>query len=129
MPSAQSVLIVDRLGETREVLRTVLERRGLRVYEAAEQTEGWKLAREHHPDLIVIDVEDAGQSRDGEPASPESDASMQEVPLVLLGSARRREPTESGNVYVSKPFQYVDLIRSIETILASFTQKPGATRR
>jgi len=129
MPSAQSVLIVDRLSETREVLRTVLERRGLRVYEAAEQTEGWKLARQHHPDLIVIDVEEAGQSPDGEPTAPESDAAMQEVPLVLLGSARRREPTESGNVYVSKPFQYVDLIRSIETILAGFTQKSGAMRR
>ena len=129
MSSAQSGLIVDRFGEIREVLRTDLERRGLRVYEAAEQTEGWKLARQHHPDLIVIDVEDAGQSREGEPTVPESDASMQEVPLVLLGSARKREPTESGNVYVTKPFQYVDLIRSIETILAGFTQKPGAARR
>ena len=76
MPSAQSVLIVDRLSETREVLRTVLERRGLRVYEATEQTEGWKLARQHHPDLIVIDVEDSGPSPDGEPDAPDSDASM-----------------------------------------------------
>lgn len=124
MPSAQSVLIVDRLSETREVLRTVFERRGLRIYEAAEQTEGWKLARQHHPDLIVMDVEEENASRDSESSTPEAEGSIGKVPLVLLGSARQREPADTGKVYVSKPFQYVDLIRRIESILANYTQSP-----
>lgn len=122
MPSAQSVLIVDRLSETREVLRTVLERRGLRIYEAAGQTEGWKLARKHHPDLIVMDVEDGSPGDGVADVPPEAENNFAAVPIVLLGSARRPKKAGSDQVYVSKPFQYVDLIRQIEGILAGYTK-------
>jgi CheY-like chemotaxis protein len=125
MSFARSVLIVDRLSETREVLRTVLERRGLRIFEAAEQEEGWKIAREHHPDLIVMDVEEYGSPRDA--AAPETNVPAGRVPLVLLGSARKRETDGSGKVYVSKPFQYVDLIRRIEAMLAGFAGESPKT--
>lgn len=125
MSFARSVLIVDRLSETREVLRTVLERRGLRIFEAAEQEEGWKIAREHHPDLIVMDVEEYGSPRDA--AAPETNPPAGRVPLVLLGSARKRETDGSGKVYVSKPFQYVDLIRRIEAMLAGFAGESPKT--
>ena len=42
MPS--SVLVVDPSAENREVLRTVLHQRGLRIFEADEATSGLALA-------------------------------------------------------------------------------------
>ncbi len=57
-----NVLIVDRSEETREVLQTVLERRGVRTLAASKAEAGLELAERHHPDLIVLDLEswDAG---------------------------------------------------------------------
>ncbi len=55
--SRPSVLIVDRSKDSREVLRTVLEKRGVRTWEAAEARRGVELARQHHPQVIVLDLE------------------------------------------------------------------------
>jgi CheY-like chemotaxis protein len=53
----RSVLVVDRSEETREVLTTALERRGCRIFAASRARRGLELAREHQPDLIVLDLE------------------------------------------------------------------------
>ena len=52
----RSVLIVDRSEETREVLQTVLERRGERTLAASRAVKGLELARRHRPDLVVLDL-------------------------------------------------------------------------
>jgi CheY-like chemotaxis protein len=52
-----NVLIVDRSAESREVLKTALERRGMRIFEATDVENGVKLARQHRLDLIVLDLE------------------------------------------------------------------------
>ena len=57
MNGQRSVLIVDRSEETREVLQTVLERRGVRTLAAGRAEMGLELARRHHPDLVVLDLE------------------------------------------------------------------------
>ena len=41
-----SVLIVDRSAESREVLRTLLERRGIRTLETNEAREGLQILRD-----------------------------------------------------------------------------------
>jgi CheY-like chemotaxis protein len=53
----RSVLIVDRSEETREVLQAVLERRGVRTLAAGKAKKGLELARQHRPDLIVLDLD------------------------------------------------------------------------
>ena len=60
LDSRQSVLIIDASEETREVLQTALERRGLRILAADRARRGLELARRHHPDLIVLDLEIEG---------------------------------------------------------------------
>ncbi len=55
-----SVLIVDRSEETREVLQTALNRRGVQTYTAKHASEGVVLGRRHHPNLIILDLETDG---------------------------------------------------------------------
>ena len=57
MDSRRSVLIVDASDETRVVLQTALEHRGVRTMAASQAKQGLALAQEHHPDLIVLDLE------------------------------------------------------------------------
>jgi DNA-binding response OmpR family regulator len=112
------VLVVDPLEETREVLRTALESRGLHIFAAAEAEQGLALAREHHPDLIVLDLECEG----GKAACGELTSIAEETPVVLLGSARRAPGTACPGQFVSKPYHYAPLIRKIEELLAEARQ-------
>jgi CheY-like chemotaxis protein len=143
----RSVLIVDRSEETREVLQTVLQRRGVRTLAADRAQKGLELARQHQPDLIVLDmeledgpVEQAflpAQWQTGMSASPViSQTGMSAPPvnpqyeprLVLLGSLRDYRRRLAGGEFVSKPYHYGPLIRKIEELLDD-SQDSGTCRR
>jgi CheY-like chemotaxis protein len=132
----RSVLIVDRSEETREVLQTVLERRGVRTLAAGRAEKGLELARRHHPDLVVLDLEmddmpaedfcgaggtplqpDAGETPALRSDAGETAASQYQPQFVLLGSLRRQGNVLPGGEFVAKPYQYGPLIRKIEELL------------
>jgi CheY-like chemotaxis protein len=118
LDSRRSVLIVDASDETRVVLQTALERRGLRTMAASQAKQGLALARQHHPDVIVLDLEIDSCGPD-EVAAPFAEQSRTDhACLVLLGSVRRRQPLAGGE-YVAKPYHYAPLIRRIEEILSA----------
>jgi DNA-binding response OmpR family regulator len=115
----RSVLIVDRSEETREVLQTALNRRGVQTFAAKHASEGVELDRRHHPDLIVLDLEvdDVDQEHGTPPFW--ADWADNNTPLILLGNLRRNRPQIPGSEFVSKPYHYGPLIRRIEEILGS----------
>ena len=53
---SQQILIVEDEADIRELLRFNLEREGFTVHEAADGTQGLALARQHTPDLVLLDV-------------------------------------------------------------------------
>jgi DNA-binding response OmpR family regulator len=113
------VLIVDSSAESREVLRTLLERRGLTALEAARPEQGLALTQRERPDLIVVDA-DSDQSSSGENVECLCDAAGRtDTPIVILGTLpdpRRRLPAEQ---IVAKPYHYGALIRKIDDLLAA----------
>jgi DNA-binding response OmpR family regulator len=119
------VLVVDPLEETREVLETMLGRRGVRIVTAVRREEGLRLAREFHPDVVVLDCEapstasGSGSSLASEAAEQSFAAASPEHPpsLILIGNARRAANEASAH-YVQKPYHYGPLIHTIEALLA-----------
>lgn len=110
------VLIVDSSAENREVLRTVLSRRGLQIFEAGGADHGLELAREHHPDVIVLDLEseqaELGQVEDQFGA----EARQQQSALVILGKARRASAARTQ--VIAKPYHFAPLVHTIEQLAA-----------
>jgi DNA-binding response OmpR family regulator len=111
-------LIVDRSAETRDVLTTALQRRGLRTLATGRADRGLELARLHRPDLIVLDL-----GLDGPGPQPASlrfarQSSQDCTALLLLGSCRRDADTLVGE-FVAKPYHYGPLIRRIEETLSA----------
>ncbi len=124
MDSRRSVLIVDASDETCVVLQTALERRGMRTMSASQSKQGLALAQQHHPDLIVLDLE-IDPSGPDEVVAPFAEQSRTDrAALVLLGSVRRQQPLSRGE-YVAKPYHYAPLIRRIEEILSAGSEKVG----
>jgi DNA-binding response OmpR family regulator len=112
------VLIVDRSAESRDVLRTLLERRGAETLEAARPDDAIALARRFQPDLIVLDA-------DSDPSSGEateilrSVASRNATPIVILGTLSRKFAEHPPGQIVSKPYHYGQLLRKIDDLLAA----------
>ena len=116
-PAPKSVLIVDSSADNREVLRTVLSRRGLTILEADAAEQGLELARAHHPDVIVLDMETESGSDAGVPAEFAHAAGDPDRHLILLGKIRRG-PVFAGGHVISKPYRFARLVHTIEQLAA-----------
>ena len=127
MDHQPSVLIVDSSPETREVLGTALERQGVRILFAGRAERGLELAREHHPDLIVLDLEVEDSQGDNYSAPFAAQSRLDCGTLVLLGTVRRGKPRAEGE-FVAKPYHYGPLIRKIEGLLRTSTDRPRLVR-
>ena len=113
VPAVQRVLVVDGLAETEEVLRAVLEPRGLEV-DRVRGSVAREIASQARPSLVVLHVEEG-------PLPPFPEKSWDDVPRILIGAthAADRPRSPAGEHYLEKPFQYGELIRTIEQLLAA----------
>ncbi len=112
-----SVLIVDPSAENREVLRTVLARRGLQIFEAQAAAEGVALARQHHPDVIVLDVEPEACDPAAIGEQLVADSPQHPAALIVLGPVRG-SPQPAGGHVIGKPYHFAPLIHTIEQLAA-----------
>jgi DNA-binding response OmpR family regulator len=122
--SGLSVLIVDRSEESRDVLRTALERRGVRILETSRVADGLSLASAHRPDLVVLDLEtvDANERSPAEFAAVAEDNGST---LLLLGNALRVRGIPDGEI-IAKPYHYKPLVLKIEELLRARHSKAAA---
>jgi DNA-binding response OmpR family regulator len=126
----RSVLIVDQSEETREVLQTALERRGVQTLATGRARKGLELARQHQPDLVVLDLEvDDMPAQDfAISAMGEGQEGQHEPRFVLLGSLRRQGSQVPGGEFVAKPYHYGLLLRRIEELLDNAPESESCRR-
>ena len=120
------VLIVDESDDTREVLRTILERKGVEIVEAQEAEQGLDLATCCDPDLIVLDLETLPGEDGGLRDRYDRQSRCSKTPMVLLGTAKATGRAADINRVVDKPYHYGSLIRTIEDLLRQSTEEPSA---
>jgi CheY-like chemotaxis protein len=84
-PSAlPAVLIVDDQPFFTTMLRGVLEQQGFRVLVANSGPDGLKLAKNHTPDIIVLDIEMPGMDGFAVCQKLKEDPTLKEIPVVIL---------------------------------------------
>ena len=115
MPS--SVLVVDPSAENREVLRTVLHQRGLKIFEADEANSGLALAQEHHPDVIVLDLDADDATSGSVQLQLRQELDRESSSLIILGKLRKGSPLPSSRV-LSKPYHFAPLVHTIQELAA-----------
>ncbi len=113
---SSSVLVVDEYSESVEVLRTILERQGVSVLEARAADTGLEVMRTAHPRVVVLDLEDTANDDATIQSAFEAETLRNASSLVILGKARMTGNSQ-GQV-IDKPYQYGQLIRTIELLLA-----------
>jgi DNA-binding response OmpR family regulator len=118
------ILVVDDDADVLALVAFSLERAGYDVDTAADGEEALALAREHHPDLVVLDVMMPRLDGYGVARALRAGAETNRIPLVFL-TARSRPSDRSRGVdagaddYVCKPFSPRDLSARVQTRLAA----------
>jgi len=111
------VLLIDSSAEEREVLRFALQRRGLRIFEADEAEAGLRLAKEHQPRVIVLDLDAGAADREDVQARINATSVEHRSSLVILGRTRRYDSLPPEQV-LAKPYHYGPLVHTIEQLAA-----------
>jgi CheY-like chemotaxis protein len=113
------VLIVDESAESREILRTLLERHSAATIEAERPEQAVQLANLHRPQLIVLDAECDHSTHGAATDQLRAAACRFDTPVVILGTLSQRGSQIPAGQFVAKPYHYGPLIRKIEDLLAA----------
>ncbi len=122
---ARTVVIAEDEAIVRLDLREILEEEGyLVVGEAGRGDEAVALEREHHPDLVILDIKMPGM--DGLTAAREISTDQRTAVLILTAFSQRDlvdQARDAGALaYLVKPFQKEELLPAIEVALARFRE-------
>jgi DNA-binding response OmpR family regulator len=128
------VLVIDDEAPIRLLCRVNLEAEGMTVFEAADGPAGVEAAREHLPDVILLDVMMPGL--DGWQVAEEllDDERTRGIPIVFLTARaelrdRARGLDVGGIDYVTKPFNPVDLASLVTDLLERVARGEGEELR
>ena len=126
--AAPKILIAEDEAIIRLDLKEMLEEEGLDVVgEAADGEAAVRLAREHNPDLVIMDVKMPGM--DGLAAAERIVDEGLGAVLILTAFSQKdlvARAAEAGAMgYLVKPFQKSDLIPAIDVALARHAELTG----
>ncbi len=117
------VLIVEDQADIRKLIRMTLEFEPYEIHEAANGTEGLRMAVEVTPDLILLDVMMPGEL-DGLQVCARVRAlpALQATRVVLLTARGQMQDRDAGqeagaDEYLIKPFSPLQLIETIERLM------------
>jgi len=121
MSDTITVLTIEDQDDIRRLIRMTLEFKGFQVIEAAEATTGLALARQHRPQLILLDVMMPGM--DGLTASRAlaSDSTLRQIPVVMLSALGMADDEQAGldtgaRAYLIKPFDPWQLLALVDRL-------------
>lgn len=132
MADKQTILVVDDEQDLLDLIEYNLKKEGFHVLKAEDGKEGIEVAREHTPDLILLDI--MMPKMDGLEAVEviRDDDKLGRIPIIFL-TARGDEKTEveglnkGGDDYITKPISTTKLISRIKAVLRRFeeTEEPN----
>jgi PAS domain S-box-containing protein len=120
---APTVLVIDDDRVFRELLHRFLEKDGFRVIMASDGTEGLRLAREHRPALVTLDIVIPGLDGWGVLKGLKADRDLAGIPVMMITIVDNPGLGHSlGAVeYFTKPIDW----RRLATALAKYRAAPA----
>lgn len=114
----KTILVIEDNEMNMKLMRAVLTAGKYRILEATDAETGLRLVREHHPDLILMDIQLPGM--DGLSATKiiKNDPDLKEIPIfALTGFAMESDKEKAADVglagYIVKPFSVKGLLETI----------------
>jgi len=118
------ILVVEDVPVMLEVLRMRLEAEGYAVVTARDGVEALEKAREHHPDLVLLDLMLPRLSGERVCRELRSDPRTRAVPIIVVSARvgeteRLRALAAGADAFLAKPYDVAQLTGEIRTRLAA----------
>lgn len=117
-----TILVVDDVPMNIELMRLQLTRAGYDVLEAGDGMEALRMAVDHLPDLVLLDVMMPGMNGFEVCSRLKKDPRTQLIPIVLVTALHETEDRIKGieagaDDFISKPFNRVELLTRVRSLL------------
>ena len=121
---ANAILVADDDPDILSIVSMSLETQGYTVHKATNGREAVDLARQHHPDLILMDMMMPVVSGYEAVGELKADASTRDIPIVGLSakamSTDMERATDVGiDGYITKPFRIAQVLSVVESYLST----------
>jgi CheY-like chemotaxis protein len=121
-PGKKTILIADDEPSLRLLVTATIASDQIDVLEAADGDEAWSSIIQHHPDLVLLDVQMPGQTGVELTRRIRAHPSLTGMRIVILTSKAQAADVESGlaagaDLYLTKPFSPLSLLTYVEQTL------------
>jgi PAS domain S-box-containing protein len=113
------ILVVDDEPNIRQFLAFELKQKGYRVIEASNGKEALAMTREHHPDLITLDIQMPDISGFDVTSVLKNDEDTKSIPILVLSVIEDKDKAYKlgANDAMTKPFDNEELVARINQLL------------
>jgi len=120
---AKTILIVEDNELNMKLFNDLLERSGHKTLRAKTGVEGVALAREHHPDLILMDIQLPEVSGLEVTKWIKDDPTLRSIPVIAITAFAMKgdeEKIRQGGceAYLSKPISVTKFLETVNSFLA-----------
>jgi two-component system cell cycle response regulator DivK len=116
------ILIVEDNEKNRKLVRDVLQHRGYRTLDAETGEDGVRLAREHRPKLILMDIQLPGIDGIAALGQLRGDATTRDIPVIAVTASamthdRQKIMAAGFDGYQTKPINLREFLAAVERAL------------
>jgi two-component system phosphate regulon response regulator PhoB len=121
----KTILIADDEGAIVKAVTTFLTMRGYEAIGGCNGLDGFRKAKEHDPDLIILDINMPGMGGVEASRKLKADSRTKDIPIILIsGTVAEQDDVKAAlaesmaEAFLEKPFELKELLAVIEKMLA-----------
>ncbi|PKN94621.1 MAG: two-component system response regulator [Chloroflexi bacterium HGW-Chloroflexi-6] len=119
------IVIAEDEPDIRELIAFTLRFAGHEVITGANGLEGYELAKQHKPDLIMLDVRMPKMTGYEACQSIKAESELSHIPVIFLSAKGQESEIEQGlsvgaEQYLLKPFAPDQLTQQVREVLAKY---------
>ena len=120
-PLDMTVLVVEDNDASMMLFHDLLEAHGYNVLQAKNGMEGWRMAREHRPDLILMDIQLPDVSGLEVTKWLKDDETLKSIPVIAITAFAREGDKEKFleggcDAYIDKPISIPNFLQTVERL-------------
>jgi two-component system cell cycle response regulator DivK len=124
------VLVIEDTESSMKLFEHVLELHGYNTLQAKDGMRGWELAREHRPDLILMDIQLPKVSGLEVTKWLKDDESLKSIPIIAITAFALEGDEEKMlnggcDAYITKPISISKFLQTIERLFAEHGLNPA----
>ena len=124
------ILIVEDNEKNLKLVRDVLQVKGYATIEAGTGEDGVRLALEHRPDLVLMDIQLPGISGIDALRALRADPATATIPVIAVTASVMQQDrsmiTEAGfDGYIGKPLNLKEFLEAVRAMLAKHGKAQG----